>query len=75
MVVTYAYTSASDPADLIRWTGGKFEYTYLNSLAAGQAPLEALMSAKQEMGNWAGGPRAQPFDVKTLHEMVYYGKP
>jgi len=74
MAVTYAYTSASDPADLIRWTGGKFEYTYLHSLAAGQAPLEAFMSARQEMGDWSGGPRAHPWDIKTLHEMRYYGR-
>jgi hypothetical protein len=74
-VMTYAYIRAPDPMDLIRWTGGRFEYTFLNSLAAGQAPLEAFMSAKQEMGGWAGGARGQPFDVKTLHEMHYYGRP
>ncbi len=74
-VMTYAYTRAADPMDLIRWTGGRFEYTFLNSLAAGQAPLEAFMSAKQEMGGWAGGGRGQPWDVKTLHEMHYYGRP
>jgi hypothetical protein len=74
-VMTYAYIKAADQADLIRWTGGRFEYTFLNSLAAGQAPLEAFMSAKQDMASWAAGPRAQAFDVKTLHEMHYYGRP
>jgi hypothetical protein len=74
-VMTYSYIKAPEPMDLIRWTGGRFEYTFLNSLAAGQAPLEAFMSAKQEMANWAAGPRAQAFDVKTLHEMHYYGRP
>jgi hypothetical protein len=73
--VTHACTSACDPADLIRWTGGKLEYTHLHSLAAGQAPLEAFMSAKQEMGDWSGGPRAQPWDIKTLHAMRYSGRP
>jgi hypothetical protein len=74
-VMTYAYTRAPDPLDLIRWTGGRFEYTFLDSLVAGQAPLEAFFSAKQDMGAWAGGPQAQPFDIKTLHEMHYYGRP
>jgi hypothetical protein len=74
-VMTYAYINVSDPEDLIRSTGGRFEYTYLNSLAAGQAPLEAFMSAKQEMGDWSAGPQAQSFDIKTLHEMHYYGRP
>ncbi len=74
-VMTYAFVNVSDPEDLIRWTGGRFEYTYLNSLAAGEAPLEAFISAKQEMGDWSAGPRAQPFDIKTLHEMHYYGRP
>jgi hypothetical protein len=74
-VITYSYIGAPDPSGLISGTGGRFEYTFLNSLAAGEAPLEAFMSAKQDMGNWAGGPRAQPIDIKTLHEMVYYGKP
>ena len=23
------------------------------------------MAAKQEMGDWSGGPRAQPWDIKT----------
>jgi len=74
-VMTYAYTTATEPMDLIRWTGGRFEYTFLNSLVAGQAPLEAFLSAKQEMGAWAAGPQAQSFDIKTLHEMHYYGRP
>jgi hypothetical protein len=74
-VMTYAYTDATEPTDLIRWAGGRFEYTFLNSLAAGQAPLEAFFSAKQEMANWAAGARGQVFDVKTLHEMHYYGRP
>jgi hypothetical protein len=74
-VITWAYIRADDPSGLIRGTGGRFEYTFLNSLVAGQAPLEAFMSAKQDMGNWALGPQAQPVDIKTLHEMVYYGRP
>jgi hypothetical protein len=74
-VMTYSYIKAPDPTDLIRWTGGRFEYTFLNSLVAGQAPLEAFLSAKQEMANWAAGPQGQAFDVKTLHEMHYYGRP
>ena len=74
-VITYAYVKAADPQGLIRGTGGRFEYTFLNALAAGQPPLEAFMSAKQEMGNWSRSPSAKPWDVKTLHEMHYYGKP
>jgi hypothetical protein len=74
-VITYHYSHSTDPMDLIRWAAARFEYTYLNSVAAGQAPLEAFMSAKQDMASWAAGPRGLPFDVKTLHEMQYYGKP
>jgi hypothetical protein len=74
-VMTYSYTRAADPMDLIRWTGGRFEYTFLNSLVAGQAPLEAFLSAKQDMGAWAAGLQGQSFDIKTLHEMHYYGRP
>ncbi len=74
-VMSYSYVRAPDPMDLISGAGGRFEYTFLNSLAAGQAPLEAFMSAKQEMGGWAGGARGRSYDVKTLHEMHYYGRP
>ena len=74
-VITYSYVRAPDPSGLISGTGGRFEYAFLNSLVAGQAPLEAFMSAKQEMGNWSRSPSAKPWDVKTLHEMHYYGKP